>query len=198
MIAQIVVFIICGLVMFAEGYLSTQYSECSTFDEKTRMFIFPTPKEVDVFLYKFSYFLYYDGPYFISVISLVYQLLLFVMVMGLYRTYSVKNYMMLSFLELFMPMSRYIVILVLRNNQAIDFDEYMRKKREEFMRARTQYNPYGSYNPQNPYNPYGNQNQNGETASNQPSDKKPESEEPFGEFSSDKGKGNGDDNPFSL
>lgn len=194
MIAQIVVFVVCGLLMFAEGYLYTQYSECITFDESTKMFIFSGLPDVAK-----PIFAAYDiGQYVVSILSLVYQLLLFVMLMGLYRTYSVKNYMILSFLELFVPMSRYIVILVLRNNEAIDFDEYMRKKREDFMRARTQYNPYGNYNPQNPYNSYGNQTSNGGTTSNPSSDKKPEKEEPFGEFSSDKNKGKDDDNPFSL
>jgi hypothetical protein len=107
--------------------------------------------------------------------------------MALCKKYAPKNYMVLSILVLFIPVARFIVIFALRNRQPIDYEAYMRARREAYIRSQQQY-----YNRQNPYgNPYGGQyNPYGQDT---PSPRKPE--EPFGEFSS---QNNGDaQNPFS-
>ncbi len=110
---------------------------------------------------------------------------LFVLLLGLYKKYNPKNYVALGFLELFLPLSRYIVIFVLRKRKAVDYEAYMRARREAYMRYRQQYqNPNGNrYG--NPYNnPYGNPYANSASPQNSP---KPE--DPFAEFDSDKTKG---------
>lgn len=191
MVAQIVAFVGCGLIMLAEGYLFTQCGEINV-DPSTGMLLPPELTGSEVTIYN----AYDVGGYVLSVVNLVYQILLFIVVMALYKSYSVKNYMPLSFLQLFVPMSRYIVVCVLRNNKAVDYDEYMRQKREEYIRRHQQYNPYGHtpYGPYSQHNPYANQ-----PPYNDPSKgegKKPE--EPFEEFSSDKkpDQTSGGDDPF--
>lgn len=88
-----------------------------------------------------------------GIIELIYVILLFILLTGLYKKYYAKGYLILSWVGLFLPVSRYIVVFVLRNNKAIDYEAYMRAKREEYMRR----NPYGPYGPYGgPYNP-GNQ-----------------------------------------
>jgi len=121
---------------------------------------------------------------------LIYEILLVVLLIGLYRRYTPKNYMTLGILTLFVPASRYIVIFVLRNRQSIDYEAYMRARREAYMRQQQQYynrydNPYN-----NPYNnPYGSQYGNGNSRS--------APEEPFAEFSStNNSENNGDSDGF--
>ena len=91
------------------------------------------------------------------------------------------------------PVSRYVIVFLLRKRVAVDYDEYVRKRREEFFRRQQQYySQFGGYN-----NPYGRppyqggsyyagtqtpyQNPNGQTAQ-QP--QPPKNEDPFEEFSS--------------
>ena len=144
----------------------------------------------------------YWGDLLCSVIGLVYELLVFLIMMSLLKKYYAKGYMLLSFTQLFIPISRYVIIFVLRKNKAIDYNVYMRQKYEEYAR-RNPYggNPYGYGNPygnnpygNNPYNrppygqnPYGNPQgwQNGNAQANNEPD-------PFSEFSSQK-----DDDPFA-
>ena len=105
-------------------------------------------------MYVRNFYLY--GGFIVSIIDLIYRLLLFILMTGLCKKYSAKNYLFLSWIALFIPLSKYIVIFAIRNNKAIDYEAYMRARREEFLR-RQQQNPYGGYNPYNPYNrnPYG-------------------------------------------
>ncbi|MBQ8291925.1 MAG: hypothetical protein IJX88_05425 [Clostridia bacterium] len=127
-------------------------------------------------------FAFYDlSGYILSVIQLIYEILLVILLMGLYKRYSPKNYTALGILALFVPASRYIVTFVLRGREAIDFEAYMRARHEAYMRRQQQYqnrygNPYGSPY-QNPYQtPYQNSSQNrGDT---------PPPEDPFAEFGS--------------
>ena len=93
---------------------------------------------------------------------------------------------------LFVPLSRFIVIFVVRNRQPIDYEAYVRQKREEFMRRQQQYynqygNPYG-----NPYgrpynggygNPYNNGAPNGNPNQAQGANARKD-DDPFAEFSS--------------
>lgn len=140
-----------------------------------------------------SIYAYYElaCAYIVPIFQLVFEILMFILLMGLYKKYYPKNYILISLLALFIPMSRYIVIFVLRNRTAIDYEAYVRARREAYMRQQQQYqnrygNPYNQ-NPytQNPYNqnsynrdPYGNANQN--------TNPSPKPEDPFEEFSSEK------------
>ncbi len=132
---------------------------------------------------------FYDyGGFFISIFNLISQLLMIVLLIGLYKKYSPRNYFGLGMLTFFFPIARFIAVFALRNREAVDFEAYMRRRREEYIRRQQQYyNQYG-----NPYNRpyggspygmggYGNPNPNPNPA--------PPAEEPFGEFSSDR-KGN--------
>lgn len=118
--------------------------------------------------------------YLISIINLVYEILLFLLVLGIFRKYAPSNYTMLGMLTLFVPVSRYIILFVLRNRKAVDFNAYMRAKREAFLRQQQQYQQqYRQYQ-----NPYGNPYQNQDDPYDRQPPKKPE--EPFEEFASDK------------
>jgi hypothetical protein len=133
---------------------------------------------------------FYDiSGYLLSIFQLIYEILLVVLLLGVYKRYTPKNYMVLGVLTLFIPAARYVVIFVLRNRPSIDYDAYMRARREAYMRQQQQYhnrygnpynnpynNPYGQNN--SPYgNPYNSQNQNRTNGA---------SGDPFEEFSSSK------------
>lgn len=97
---------------------------------------------------------YYISDYIISIVQLIYQVLLFILLMGLYKKYYTRGYMLLSCVALFVPLSRYIAVFVIRNNKAIDYDAYMRARREEFMRRQQQQNSYGYGRPPYQGGPY--------------------------------------------
>lgn len=181
MIAQIVSTLTCALLIFAELYLYIVEGEPTKVIYGNGYYYLDW--ETTGFSLSMENLLGY-GTSVLSVIQLIYELMMFIMLMSLYKKYSVKNHMALSFLSLFVPMSRYIVIFALRKNKAVDYEALMRKKREEYMRQQQQrysQNPYGNpfggpfSNPYgNPYgNPHANQNQN---------PAKPDGE-PFEEFS---------------
>ena len=87
---------------------------------------------------------------------------------------------MLGVLTIMLP-ARFLIVFFLRNREPIDFEAYMRARREAYMRQQQQYHQqyYGSYG--NRYgNPYGNPYQ---------PPQKPE--DPFEEFG-----GKTDEEPF--
>lgn len=177
MIAQIVTAVICALIIFAEIYLyvvegTPEYDQWYT----------PYWPNLEGFS-QVTYSFYYISDSILSIFQLIYEILMFILMMGLYRKYAPKNYTILAFLALFVPLSRYIVIFVLRNRQEIDFDAYMRARHEAYMRQREQYRNYPYNNPYN--NPY-----NGQT----PPRPTQEPEEPFEEFGGGKTDGNGEGN----
>ena len=194
MIAQILLVLVSILTIAAEQYLwMTQGA--------------PTPEVVSGYTYYYwtnlsgfalhvSRFFDISG-YILPIFQLLVEIFLVVIMMGLCKKYAPKNYMLLGMLVLFVPISRFIIIFVLRKRQPIDYEAYMRARHEAYMRAQQQYynrqNPYG--NPySNPYgNPYNPQNQNyGSQNGNQGG---PKPADPFEEFSSEtKEKGAGE--PF--
>lgn len=123
-----------------------------------------------------------------SIPELLYIIFMMVLLMGLLKQYSPKNYSGLALLSLFVPEARFIAIFVLRKRKAIDFDAYMRARREAYFRQRQQYqNQYGNpYN--NPYNnPYGNPYNGNGNYKRPPQDTPPAPpEEPFAEFGTGK------------
>ncbi len=139
---------------------------------------------------------YLISYYVLMIIELVTIILMAILLMGLYKQYSPRNYRLLGMLGIFIPASRFIVIFVLRNKQPIDFEAYMKARREAYIRQQQEYyNRYGNqYGPNNPYgnpygrsnnpygnpygNPYANQQQNPQNTQKPP-------EEPFSEFASE-------------
>lgn len=187
MIAQIVVTVLCGLLIASEIYL---YNVCGmpttiALADNPLYYVLDWENLTGFSAMVESY--YANSDYFLTIIQLVYEIFLLVLVIGLYKKYAPRNYMVLSFLCLFIPASRFIVIFVLRNRKAIDYDAYMRARREEYMRQRQQYG-YGGYGGGygyrgSPYaNPYGNP-----YAPQPPTEQPPKPEDPFEEFSTEKG-----------
>lgn len=114
-----------------------------------------------------------------SIISLVSELLLLVLFMGLYKTYAPKNYISLAFLMLFIPIARFFTVFALRKKRAIDYDAYMRARQDAYIRYQQQ--RYGGYG-----NPYGSPYNQG-YSSQQNSSTRPQNDDPFEEFSSSDG-----------
>lgn len=167
MIAQIIGTLLCFLTIAAEMYLWIEHGTPQIDEQGVAYWIGLTGFDNRV-----SKFYILSG-YFLSIVQLIYKMFLVVLFMGLYKQYSPKNYLALGLLTLFVPLSRYIIVFVLRKRKAIDYEAYMRAKREEYVRQCQQYHtPYG-----NPYqSPYGGQQGNSPTP--------PKPEEPFGEFTS--------------
>ena len=134
---------------------------------------------------------YMFGISIISILQLVYEILLLILTMGLYKKYAPKNYMILSIVNVFIPMARYIVIFCLRNKQEIDYEAYMRARREAMAREYQQRyggaygTPYGGTQYNNPYaNPYPQQPTPPTPAPQDPFEEFDET--PFGEFDGEK------------
>lgn len=117
-----------------------------------------------------------------------------------FRKYYARGPFLMTFMCAVLPL-RGFVIFAVRNNTPVDYNAYMRKKMEQYARARQQADPYGGYG-QGGYDAYGNQTNSG--AGN---------DDPFSDFgdapapsdgggqdaSSDGGQTNGggkDNNPF--
>ncbi len=172
MIAQIVTTLCCAFVIFSEIYLYMVHGLPSYVPMETGevLPVWVNLNEPGTTIYM----LYRISDYILSIVELIYQILLLILLMGLYRRYNPKNYRIFSILNFFIPLARYVVIFAHRNNKEIDYEAYMRARREAFIRSR-QYNPYGPYNPYG--NPYGNT-----TAQ----EEKKEPEAPFAEFGGEK------------
>lgn len=178
MIAQIALVITSFLLIFAEGILFTKYASSINYNSATGEIIWVNLDAFGVSIYSF-YKVW--GSFLNSLFGLAYELLLFVLMISLLKRYSAKNYMILSTLQLFVPVARYVIIFVVRNNKAIDYDEYRRAKYEEYARRNASYgNPYGRpYG--NPYsNPYGTSRGQNTGSSSQGE------QNPFEEFGSSK------------
>ena len=132
------------------------------------------------------------SAYLLSIFQLAYEILLVILLMGLYKQYAPNQYMVLGVLTLFIPLAHYIVIFALRNRAAIDYNAFMRAKHEAYMRQQQEYRNH--YNPYNPYNnPYGNPYHRGDEGgygapyNNGRYGQNTPPEEPFAEFSSSNG-----------
>ena len=183
MIAQILTTVFCGLMIAAEVYLYVVCGEPTKIQIENSLYYLLDWGQLTGFSSVVLKF-YENGEFVLSIFQLIYEILMLILIMGLYKKYSPKNYMVLSFLELFVPISRMIVIFVLRNKTPIDYEAYMRARREAYMRRQQQY--YGQYgNPyNNPYNnPYGNPY--GNPYNQQPQQPPQKPEDPFEEFASD-------------
>ena len=128
----------------------------------------------------------------ITVFGLIYEILLYLLFTGLCQKYAPRNYMMLSLLVLFLPISQFIIVFVLRNREPINYEAYMRARYEAHMRQQQQYR---NYQGQQPFggNPYGNTPYGGNpyTSGNPQSSQnaQPAPEDPFEEFSQNSASG---------
>ncbi len=109
-----------------------------------------------------------------GIIDVLYWILLLILMVGLFRKYSPQHATLFSFLSFFFPVTRFVFIFALRNKQAIDYEAYMRRQREEFIRRQQQQGHYGPYGP---YGPYG-----GNTSGGQQQAAPRPPEDPFAEF----------------
>lgn len=209
MIAQLLASLVCAATIAAEILLFTKYADKMVPNESGS----PRWPELTGFaMYMRNY--YYYSDFVVSIVQLVYKVLLFILATGLYKKYTPKNYFLLSWVALLLPASVYIAVFVLRNRQAIDYEAYMRARREEFLRRSRQQNPYGpdpynrnpynqnpyNQNPynQNPYNPYGgnanpyNNGPYGGAYPPPPNGRSDGNEDPFSEFASGASSPSGD------
>lgn len=187
MIAQITVATIGFLLIVVQAILFTKYADCLEYNSSTGTFFWITSDRLGMFLNSF-----YSswGMHLYSITGLGYELLILVLMLSLLKRYTAKNYMMLSILQLLVPSARYIIIFVVRNNKAVDYNDYQRARYASYTHRTGYGNPYNPYG--NPYgnpfgNPYGNQGQNQNGNSNSSNQGQ---QNPFDEF------GSKDEDPF--
>jgi|GEM_PF-775546 len=217
LVAQVVTCIVCGLFIAAQIYLYSVEGPPQYVDGQ-----FGSPLQW-VELEGLSYYAYVVYTIFwwvVPIIQFVCNVFLFVLFSGLYKRYQPRFAYLFAFLTLLVPIwaglpVRYIFVFVFRRRPAIDYEDYIRRQREEFIRRQQQqqqefqrqygqfnqsYGPYGQGN----YGPYGQAN-NGNTASSPQGNPNPQnpaattssapapSDEPFAEFSGDSTRSESDD-----
>ena len=127
--------------------------------------------------------------YFNQVVVFVVIFFFGVLFFALFRKYYPRSPLLMSFLTVLLP-ARGFVLFAVRNNAAVDYEAYVRKKTEEYRRA-SGYGAYGAqYDPRAKYDP-----QTGEPLRRDPHDNfdpqtgepvRQEPPEPFSEFSDGK------------
>ncbi len=174
MIAQIVATLLCVLEIVAITYLYT-VEGAPSFDQFNQPY-WSNVQGTSLTLVKVRDIVALILP----IAQMIYEIMTFIIVVALYKKYVPNSYFALAVLSLFVPLSRYIILFVIRNRPLVDFEAFMRKKQEEFLRQRgyTQTPPYS-----NPYNP------NGQTPPAPP-------EEPFSEFGENEKNNNDTDDEF--
>ncbi len=183
MVAQILATMMALAFVLAECYL--YYNHGAPQRENTLM----TPYWPGLSGFSLTVSKFYDyGGYVLPIFSLITQLLLLILTMALYKKYTPKNYRLWAMIVFFMPVARFVIIFCMRNRQAVDYEAYIQKRREEFARRQQEY--YNTRGGRPPYgSPYGMGGYQGNPTP--PSEPKPD-DEPFGEFSSDKNKSEGE------
>ena len=132
-------------------------------------------------------------------VFIVFLIFLGVTLASLFKQYNPRGYAGYMVLCILFPV-RGFVFFALRNRTPVDYDEYMRRRMEEYRRRQQQYGPYGPYG-QPPYGPPYGQAPYGQQPPQDPQ------QEPFSDFGGGQG-GNAqggtggtpppaDDNPFS-
>lgn len=112
------------------------------------------------------------------IVQMVYEIMMFILLKGIYKQYAPNNHFVLSMVSLFFPISRYIVLFVLRNREPVDYQAYIRQQWEAYMRSRgfTVRTPNGS----------SQSDENVTMGQAMGEDTTKEPEEPFDEFSNPK------------
>ena len=127
MIAQILFAVVSILTIAAEQYLWMNYGAPQMAAEYQYYYW----TGLSGFALHVSRFFDISG-YILPIFQLLFEIFLVVIMMGLCKKYAPKNYMMLGMLVLFVPISRFIIIFVLRKRQPIDYEAYMRARHEAF------------------------------------------------------------------
>ena len=199
MIAQILTTVAFAALTISEALLFTKYAPYLTINSTTGSVYWTG---LTGFAEVINQFYSVWGDLLCSVVGLVYEILVFILMMSLLKKYYPKNYLFMSFVQLFVPISRFIIIFVLRNNTAVDYEAYMRAYYTRRNPYGNPYNPYGGNPYGNPYNrpPYNNQPNYGNNPyanqQNQGYGQSPAPSEPFAEFAP-KEKSSFDNAPFS-
>ena len=182
MIAQILTTVACAVTIIAQVYLLVNFGEPAHYDE-LGIPHWTSLSGAGTVAYKTFEIVSLVLPVF----QLVYEVLILILLIALFKKYAPGNYFFLSILCLFIPNARYIVIFVLRKRSAIDFDAFMRAKREAYIRQQQQYGnynyPYGAPQSRPTENPYAGQT-------------KPTNDDPFSEFDEKKKKDENSDGFF--
>lgn len=98
------------------------------------------------------------------VLDLFTFIFVFVLFFALFKKYYAKSPLLMTFLCTLFPV-RGFVLFAVRNNTPVDYNEFLRRRAEEYARANNPYG-YGGYNPPPPYNPpYNGQNGGGQPSS---------------------------------
>ena len=184
MLTQMIATILTVATMMAEAYLYINHGEPIIQDELLAKPYWPDLTGFSAQVENF----YVYSDFFLSIFQLIFGILMLMIMTSLLKKYSPKNHMPLSLLAFLVPCSRFIIIFAIRNKKAVDYEAYMRARREAYIRQQQQYygNGYGS-----PYNrPYNNPYANPYNRPQQPP--QPQPEEPFAEFGGKK-----EESPFS-
>ena len=190
MLVQIISSVLSILQMVGLVYLMTKYGALLLNDngQLNQSIIYGT---FDNFIFSFIDI----SGLILLILAVVYCFMMNILMSGIYKQYAPGSYRMLGLLTLICPPSRGIVMFVMRNRKAIDYEAYIKARHEEYLRRQQQYysqygNPYGRPNPYG-QNPYGTQNPYGQAPNPQayrPEPKKPE--DPFEEFADSEEKTN--------
>lgn len=199
MIAQIVITVLACSYIVSDVYLHQK--GCIVYTGTTDVLEpycahFTEGRHFEKFLFNYTYRI---AGLLNGIFSLLYLVLMITLLSGLFKKYAPNGQVWMTVLTVVVPLSRCIILFVLRNRRAVDYRAYMQAKREAEMRRYQQYYGQGGYRPYggSPYNTpnqgYGPQgmpqNKPEDPFAEFSTDKKPE--DPFEEFSSGK-KGNND------
>ncbi len=191
MIAQIVATLLTVAFVLSEWYLFF-YHEHELVWVGESLFQIPSFPNLSGFAGVVADF-YDTASLLVSCVGLVAEVFMLILMIGLYKKYSPANYRFLGILTFFFPVARFIAVFVFRNRQPVDYEAYMRRQHEEYIRRQQQYyntygNPYGG----NPYGGYGG----GYNGGYRQPPQAPSQQEPFEEFSSNAEGGAKNDEPF--
>lgn len=136
-------------------------------------------------------YLYMDR-YIVSVVDIVYLIMETILLICFFQTYACRRYVLFAITSVLFPIMG-ILFFIVRNNQAINYKDYMRAEQARQYQQYQQYrqqnynnNPYNQNYNQNPYNhnPYNNPPQSGGSGA-----------DPFDEFGGNGNGGNSDNKP---
>ena len=130
MLAEIVYCVLEGLSLVASALLANPaYFETNIIGGSSTL----TPAHVPAELSWLS-----SGSTWFTVLALIFNLVMLVMLvalyMGLYRKYSPRNAFLMTIISVLLPVRAFVLFSV-RNNPAIDYDEYMAERFKEAMRS---------------------------------------------------------------
>lgn len=206
MIAQIVCTLFCAATVAAQMYVHLNCGGRIVVEDVEQAIGGMTTKlhwlgEKDFSYIVFKFYTEYS-QYIVAMISFAYKVFMFIVISALIRKYAPKGQFILSLVAFLEPISRYIILFVLKNRKAIDYEAYMRQKRADYFTYQQQrYSSYGNpySNPQNNGQAWQNgqnaqPNPNGQSAQNGQNTQNENSGDPFEEFSSNSGSQSDDNN----